>query len=238
MHASNSNQSVAASSLSILVVEDDLDFGETLVDALSVIGHKVTLVESAEDVVDASKQGMFDIYILDINLPDESGLSLSSRLREASPNVGIIMLTARSSDEDITNGYNFGGDIYLTKPVSMSTLESAINSLSRRLISEINTSLILNTRTYALGHVITGQSVSLTASESFVLSAFLTSPKNKLEFWQIGELLNLDMDADFKHAIELHISRLRKKISSTFGDQISIKSIRGWGYQFSGDVKI
>ena len=238
MNASNSNQLLAARSLSILVVEDDLDFGETLVDALSVIGHKVTLVESAEDVVDASKQGMFDIYILDINLPDESGLSLSSRLREASPSVGIIMLTARSSDEDIATGYNFGGDIYLAKPVSMSTLGSAVSSLARRLSKDNISSFMLCTTSYTLNDALSGLSVSLTASESFVLSAFITSPKHRLEFWQIGELLNLDMDSDFKHAIELHISRVRKKISTTFGDQISIKSIRGWGYQFSGDVKI
>ena len=225
-------------SLKILIVEDDVDFGETLQDSISVLGHKCTLVESAEDVVDVTTQGMFDIYILDINLPDENGLSLASRLRAASPGVGIIMLTARTTDEDIAHGYNFGADIYLSKPVSIHTLESAINSVARRLYQETNTNILLDTSCYKLTNLNTGECVVLTSNEAFVVSAFLSSPKQRLEFWQIGELLNLNMDADFKHAIELHVSRLRKKIITVCGDQIFVKSIRGWGYHLAGEIRI
>lgn len=220
--------------LNIVIIEDNDDLRESIVDALSGYGHQVHGVESAEALHEEPSLAQVDLFIIDINLPGENGLSLSSRLRSCQPSVGIIMLTAQAQSEDRASGYQHGADIYLTKPASLDELYSAIRSLSRRLtITSDKNGLVLDCRQLECRNTATQQSVRLTHTDVLLLTAFVRAPQQRLETFMIGECLGLDMDTSSKTAIEVYISRLRSKLNLIAPDASPFKAIRGWGYQFT-----
>jgi DNA-binding response OmpR family regulator len=120
--------------LNVVVVEDHDVLREVTLDALRVQGYHVQGVDCAEALGDLPFQP--DLYIVDLNLPGEDGISLSRRLRAAQPEVGIIMTTARNSIAAKVEGYASGADIYLTKPCSLEELLAAVRSLARRLTGQ------------------------------------------------------------------------------------------------------
>jgi DNA-binding response OmpR family regulator len=94
--------------------------------ALANKGHHVFGLSCAEELEDAVKGGATDVFILDLNLPGEDGISLAKRIRQAYPLVGIIMLTARSQAKEKVQGYESGADLYMTKPVDFEELCAAL----------------------------------------------------------------------------------------------------------------
>lgn len=222
--------------LKILIVEDNDELRETLTDVLRNEGHQITSVDCAEDVPETTD--MFDLLLLDLNLPGEDGLSLSQRIRAAYPTVGIIMLSARKFDLDKKTGYESGADIYIPKPASLDELCAAIHSLSRRLKpSSVSNTLLLNRQTQTI-HGINGTTVKLSDSETNLLNAFCLSPMQKLENWQLINLLLTDKVHNEKATIELKIVRLRKKLAEAGVDHPCILSIRGWGYRLTLPVRV
>ena len=121
------------SSLHIVIVEDHESLREVTANVLSEAGYQVTAVAYAEDVDHLLKGQKVDLFILDLNLPGEDGLSLARRIRKVQPRVGIIMATARGSKDDMVNGYDSGADIYMTKPIAPEALLAAIDALGRRM---------------------------------------------------------------------------------------------------------
>ncbi|WP_328986113.1 response regulator transcription factor [Thiorhodovibrio winogradskyi] len=119
--------------LNLLIVEDDENLREALVDTLGAQGHAVRGLECAEEVPEQADLLQLDIAVLDLNLPGEDGLSLARRLRQAQPELRVIMLTARTQGADRAAGYASGADIYLTKPASLAELNYALQALARRL---------------------------------------------------------------------------------------------------------
>ena len=119
--------------LVIAVVEDNQEFRESEVEILTQIGHTVYGFESVEDYLDECGSFIADLLIVDLNLPGESGLNLVARLRETSRNIGIIIVSARSTTYQREEGYDYGADIYLVKPLSLHELCAAVASLGRRL---------------------------------------------------------------------------------------------------------
>lgn len=227
--------------LSILVVEDNEDLRETIIDALIAKGYHVSGVDCAEAVAEQASLAQLDLLVIDLNLPGESGLSLAQRLRMSHPDVGIIMLTGLTRTDDKAAGYAHGADIYLTKPASLAELHAAIEALSRRLkdnLSPANSDLLqLDTRGLFLSDA-NGQKVALTAHEADLLAAFVRAAQQKLEHWQIAEILGMPLDVINKPALELHIVRLRKKLTQPEDRAHAIKSIRGWGYQLCVPLQV
>lgn len=119
--------------MNILVVEDNDSLRQATVAMLIRHGHWTTGLVCAEDLDDLRLNPQPDLFIIDLNLPGEDGLSLSRRLRAAQPLVGIIMVTARSLLGDKLAGYESGADLYLAKPVDPAELLAAVESLGRRL---------------------------------------------------------------------------------------------------------
>ena len=118
--------------LSIVIVEDNDDLRELTADALRAQGHQVCALPCAEAVDDALSAAPADVFLIDLNLPGEDGLSLARRIRNAQPLVGIIIISARAELTDKVVGYDSGADVYLPKPVPLEELSAALKSFARR----------------------------------------------------------------------------------------------------------
>ncbi|MEY4757381.1 MAG: hypothetical protein RJA34_2279 [Pseudomonadota bacterium] len=119
-------------SLNILVVEDHDALREATVDTLRQQGHQVTGIDSAEALIGELAGVRFDVYVIDLRLPGEDGISLTRRLRQDQPDAGIILATARVLPQDRAAGLASGADIYLAKPLLPEDLQAAVAELSRR----------------------------------------------------------------------------------------------------------
>lgn len=224
--------------LSILIIEDNDDLRESMVDALSTQeGYHVRGIECAEAVPEQGDFPFVDLLIIDLNLPGEDGLSLARRMRETHPDIGIIMLTARTRVEDKCNGYASGADLYMTKPTPLDELLAAIHALSRRLKGRVKEGLMLDLRQM---RILGPQevNVSITPQEGALLAGFVRAPQQRLENWQIAELIGMSIDTLSKPALELHLVRLRKKLRGCGADFSPIKVVRGWGYQLCLSIQL
>lgn len=227
---------MATPALNIVLVEDHDALREVTADVLRQAGHHVTALSCAEDLGELAS-GAVDLFILDLNLPGEDGISLAGRLRKSFPRGGIIMTTARSAAEDQALGYTSGADIYLVKPLASDTLLAAIGALQRRLLpDEPGQALRLARRQLSLeGPVCT---VSLQESEANLLSALARAPGQRLETWQLAEIIGGADQESSKSSIEVRITRLRKKLRDCGGGADCIRALRGVGYQLCIPVVI
>jgi DNA-binding response OmpR family regulator len=202
--------------------------------ALANKGHHVFGLSCAEELEDAVKGGATDVFILDLNLPGEDGISLAKRIRQAYPLVGIIMLTARSQAKEKVQGYESGADLYMTKPVDFEELCAALQGFVRRrqVASEGTLTLSKLTLTGSVG------SVRLSSAEADMLMAFARAPASRLETWQLAHILGMEMDGLNKASLEVRIVRLRKKMLEAGAPSSVIESIRNVGYQLSVPIQI
>jgi DNA-binding response OmpR family regulator len=217
--------------LNILVVEDHDDLREATVEALARLGHHAIGVDCAETMDETLRKFPADLLLLDLNLPGEDGISIACRLRAAQPDIGIIMVTARNSAADVMRGYDSGADIYITKPVSPSELNAAIQALSRRLQATKNAPkpFTLAARTLELRGP--QKSIALSGSDYQILTGLAKAPGRRLETWELLESIGKPLDEAEKRALTVHIVRLRKKLEQIGAPLPTIKSIRGTGYQ-------
>lgn len=226
-----------AAPINILVVEDNADLAEAMVDALGSRGHFVQAIESAEALAELTTLASIDIAVLDLNLPGEDGLSLARRLRAMQPGIGIIMFTARNLEDDRVVGFKSGADIYLAKPASLRELLAAIDALSRRLKpADMAVAIQLNVQARELKSA-DGQSIKLSWTELTILMGFIRASGQKLEHWQIVELLGKDVATYDLGAMQLHILRLRRKCQALGCGDILLP-IRNWGYQLGQPIQL
>ena len=134
--------------LKILLIEDNDELREATLAFLQNQGHYVRGVPMAEEINDVTGGFVPDVYVIDLNLPDEDGLSLTRRLRASHPNVGIVITTARAKIGDKVLGYESGADLYLTKPLEVPELCAAVAALGRRRQREQN--LLMKQQTFTL----------------------------------------------------------------------------------------
>ncbi|MDO9277036.1 MAG: response regulator transcription factor [Polaromonas sp.] len=228
------------SCLSIVLVEDNDDLRLLTCEALRAEGHRVIGLSCAEELEDQAGGEAVDVFLIDLNLPGEDGLSLARRIRQAQPLVGIIIISARSGLQDKVVGYDSGADSYLPKPLPFVELSAALKSFSRRRQAQKSETATPSSsfRLQQRGlHGPAGQ-VRLSETETALLTAFARAPAGRLEHWQMAELLHLDT-ADFKKSsLELRIVRLRKKLSLAGAQDNSIESLRSVGYQLLVSIQI
>ena len=158
-------------------------------------------------------------------------MSLTSRLREAQPNVGIVITTARAQIGEKVLGYESGADLYLTKPVDSRELMAGVSALGKRLrtLGQNQPAFLLDlTRMQLSGP---NGSVELTASDVLVLSALVRAPGKKLERWQIAEILGGNGTEPMADStLEMRITRLRKKLAAVGAPSPQIKALHKVGY--------
>jgi len=216
--------------LKILVVEDNEDLLEATLVFFKQQGHTARGVVMAEEINDALHDFLPDVYVIDLNLPDEDGLSLTRRIRDFQPNVGIVITTARSQIGDKVLGYNNGADLYLTKPVHPKELMAGIESLGKRMSKAKPTHEQLSL--HVARRVLSGcnGAAELTTGEATVLVALARAPGLKMERWQLMELIGTAGNAATPASLEMRIARLRKKLDQIGADAPSIQSIHKTGY--------
>jgi DNA-binding response OmpR family regulator len=229
-----------ATSLNIIIVEDHDSLRIVTATMLRQYGHTVTELACAEDLDDEAGNQFADIFILDLNLPDEDGISLARRIRKVNPSVGIIMVTARNHLDDRIIGYQSGADIYLIKPVNPIELLATISSLSRRLqtVSSTVNQLTLNLKQLSLQNEALNK-ITVNRSEAIMLQTLARAKNQQLEYWQLIEAIGQSTNQSFKKSnLEVKIHRLRHKIMQLCSDDDVIKSIREYGYKLCVDLVI
>jgi DNA-binding response OmpR family regulator len=225
-------------SLRILVIEDYDALRETICRVLSEDGHEVVGVVMAEDVDDTPIGFVPDLYIIDLNLPGEDGISLAKRVRKSEPKAGIVIVSARSTVADRIDGYFSGANIYLTKPVSLDELRSVVAGFGQRL-DEVDwdkeNSLIL----YTLKMQLSGPTFSarVTQAEQVLLAAFSRAAQHSLEHWQVAAHLGQGEELS-KENLEVKLGRLRKKLIACGAPAPAIQSIRSVGYRLCVPVRV
>ncbi len=225
--------------LNIFIVEDNDDLREAMVEALQCNGHVVQSAECAETMDEQLGAFPAEVVVLDLNLPGEDGMSIARRLRKVNAKLGIIMLTARNKNQDIVSGYHSGADIYLTKPTTLEMLEAAIQALARRVRTCVPQAVKLSLNPMSRQLHGPTDSVSLSHLESVLLASLVQAHDHYLEYWQLMELSGRLLE---KAALELHMVRLRKKLEQVGvgegTDRVTIKAIRGRGYQLCVGIEI
>ncbi|MBV5339677.1 MAG: response regulator transcription factor [Deltaproteobacteria bacterium] len=228
----------------VIIVEDDIDLRESLETYLSMCGFLVAGVGTCRDFYRAPDSHSFDIAVLDVGLPDQSGIVLAEYLH-SNTTMGIIMLTAKDSNEDKLKGYDAGADIYLTKPVESRMLASAITNLAGRLKPRtvniapkaVQAAWALNKTNWILQSP-HGDVVTLTTLEVNFLSLLSSSPGVPVSRGDLLQKLYNRSDDYTGKALDVMIYRLRSKVAAAGAVPLPVKSIRSAGYSFAAPLDI
>lgn len=225
--------------LEIIVVEDHRLLRDELVDYLSSPDWHVRGVSSGRELDVAMTETPADVLVLDLNLPQEDGISIARRIRKAFPEIGIVMLTARGDQADRALGYGSGADVYLTKPTHVGELESVLFNLSCRIRPRDDVQLMLSENLLRLTHA-NGRSASLTNSEYRVLRLLVGTPGQELGYAPLCELLYPDDDAvsQSRQRLAVLMTRLRQKMQEEMGVEQCVKSVRGQGYRLTVPIRL
>jgi two-component system OmpR family response regulator len=219
----------------VLVVDDEPDLTEVLAGVLRYEGWQV---RTAGDVATALAEGSDfqpDAVVLDVMLPDGSGLTALRGLRAARPDVCVLFLTARDSVEDRIAGITAGGDDYVTKPFSLEEVLARLRGLLRRagMTRERDAAALLVVGDLTLdedAREVTrgGEAVDLSPTEFELLRYLMRNPRRVLSKTQIlDQVWSYDFGGQ-AHVVELYISYLRRKIDA--GREPMIHTVRGAGY--------
>lgn len=218
--------------MNVIVVEDHDDFRAVLVTVLAEAGHCVTGLSCAEELAEAGVSAGVDLYIVDVGLPGEDGLSLMARLRALSPSAAVVALSARSATEARIEGYRAGADLYLCKPVDFAELAAAVAALDRRArVAPPKSCLRLLLDAGVAEGAAAG--VALSVRESRLLLAFGHAADARLERWQVAEILGIDPDRSARSTLEVAIARLRAKLRAATAIEAPLRARRGFGYELS-----
>jgi two-component system OmpR family response regulator len=218
----------------VLVVDDEPALAELLSMALRYEGWEVRAAADGHGAVRAARDFGPDIVVLDVMLPDIDGFEVLRRLRDRSPVVPVLFLTARDAVEDRIAGLTVGGDDYVTKPFSLEEVVARLRGLLRRAgMTAQRQEAVLSVGDLTLdedSHEVhrSGDRVELTATEFELLRFLMRNPRRVLSKAQIlDRVWNYDFGGQ-ANVVELYISYLRKKIDA--GREPMIHTLRGAGY--------
>lgn len=224
--------------LRIIVVEDYDDYREAMCEALRNEGHEVAGVAMAEDVDDEPLGYLSDLYIVDLNLPGEDGISLPRRIRQSQPNVGIVIVSASNSVEDRIGGYQSGANIYLTKPFSVDELRAVVAGFSDRMAgSDGGPGVALTLAPSRMSLTGPASEVRLSQPEVVLLAAFARAAQQTLERWQVAAHLGSGEPIS-RENLDVKLGRLRKKLLACGAAPPAIQSLRGVGYKLCSQLKV
>jgi two-component system alkaline phosphatase synthesis response regulator PhoP len=221
----------------VLVVDDDAKTVELVKLYLNRDGYQVLTAYDGAEALRLAREGYPDLVVLDLMLPDIDGLAVCRTLRRES-DVPIIMLTARTTDQDKLAGLDIGADDYVTKPFSPKELAARVRAVLRRLPGqrgpeEIKTGrLSMNLVTHEA--LFGGRPLSLTSVEFRLLAILAKEPGRVFSRSSlIEEALGYDFEG-FDRTVDVHILNLRRKLESDPSHPKYIKTVYGVGYKFVG----
>jgi len=214
----------------LLLIEDDLDLGRALSQALRAEGFSIEWLRRMADAPHALPGDRVDCVLLDVNLPDGSGLDLLTRWRRADVAVPILVITARTALEDRLSGLDGGADDYVVKPFATAELVSRIHAVCRRYAQQASEvwafgALVIEPRRHAVQ--LAGEELDLSPREFRLLMELARDVGRVVPKAQLAQRLEPLGDPVNFSAIEVHLSNLRRKIGAE-----RIRTVRGIGYLF------
>jgi two-component system OmpR family response regulator len=213
----------------ILLIEDDAVLGAAIRDQIAGDCQSVDWVQRLDAAQDAMAGASYDLVLLDLMLPDGRGITFLKALRMRGDVTPVIILTALDQVSDRIEGLNAGADDYLVKPFDLAELSARIGSVARRYTGNPNpiiTHGMLDIDLAARSIHCAGKPVALTAREWALFEAFLTRPGQLLSKAQLEDNLYAFGAEIESNTIEVHVSRLRKKLGAGI-----IETERGMGYR-------
>ncbi len=225
--------------LRILVVEDEAAIRTGLIDVLVYHGYDTDFSEEGIDGLKKAQSGQYDLILLDVMLPGMDGFEICNRVRENDREQPIIMLTAKTSDEDIIQGLSLGADDYVAKPFSVAQLVLRIQAVLRRakVAAEQENQIQLDNDTFVDTRNLSGKrkntELSFTRREIEILQYLKTHeerpvPREELltKIW--GYAKDLDIET---RTVDIHIAKLRRKIEHESSSPNFLVTVRGAGYR-------
>mgnify|MGYP002146323878 FL=1 len=223
----------------ILVVEDEAAIAELLSMNLRFEGHEVRIAATSDEAVQAVRDSLPDLVVLDWMLPGEPGVALARRWRAdaRTRDLPIIMLTARSDERDLVQGLDAGADDYLAKPFSTTELMARIRSVLRRRLPEALESAVeigVLRLDPVTRRVRAGQTeVALGPTEFRLLRFLMTYPERVHGRPQLLDRVWGDHVFIEERTVDVHIRRLRAALEPS-GHHERVETVRGTGYRFRG----
>lgn len=229
---------------SILVVEDEEAIRTGLVDVLVYHGFKVDFADDGARGLALCLSGRYDLVLLDVMLPGMDGFSICNRVREEDRDLPIIMLTAKSSDEDIIQGLRLGADDYITKPFSVAQLVLRVQAVLRRtavgkqLQREIKLVNGATIDTQNLSGTLADDKLVFTRKELDVLLYLYSNAERPVsreellnKVWGYNKGLELET-----RTVDIHIAKLRRKLEHDAKNPEALITVRGAGYRLLSET--
>lgn len=231
---SGSVQTLARQDVHLLVVDDDDRIRDLLKRYLTKQGFRVSAAADAAEARKLMKTLAFDCLVLDVMMPGETGFELSTSLR-AHSDIPIILLTARGESQDRIEGLKTGADDYLSKPFEPEELVLRIEAILRRVPDEeSNGALLFGPWEFDLARgtlLKNGQPEKLTSGEIALLTTLSGRPGLPFARHVLAETIG----AKSERAVDVQVTRLRRKIETDSADPKYILTVRGKGYKLMAD---
>lgn len=220
--------------MKIFVLEDDEAIGIGLSYTLESEKYEVTLVKTVSEAKKTVENKEFDLYILDLTLPDGNGYEVCSLIKSKG-DLPVIFLTAYDDEINVVTGFELGADDYISKPFRVRELLARVKSVLRRYSKDNADGIVkigeLSVNTAEARVLLRGEEVILTAMEYRLLLSFVNNRGTVLTRRKLLEEI-WDVDGDFvnDNTLTVYIKRLRDKIENDPNDPQYIKTVRGMGY--------
>ncbi|TVS10207.1 MAG: DNA-binding response regulator [Gammaproteobacteria bacterium] len=216
----------------LLIIEDNQRLCQAVADSLGAQGFAVDTAASASEGLRFWRAADYDAVVLDLMLPDDSGLNALKEMRHRGNATPVLILTALDAIEDRVRGLDCGADDYLVKPFAMQELIARLRALLRRPGGALGRTLTLGSvklDTSARIATVAETQLDLTRSELIVLEALLRNQGRVTSKERLAECLyNFEQDRS-ANSVETQVHRLRKKLAAA-GADMSLRTLRGLGY--------
>jgi two-component system response regulator RegX3 len=219
----------------LLIVEDEAAIRSGLVDVFVYHGYEVETAEHGDDGLRLALGGNFDLILLDVMLPGIDGFEICNRIRQQDRRQPVIMLTAKSSDEDIVQGLTLGADDYVAKPFSVTQLVLRVQAVLRRAgvgeaaVREIrlNNGLVIDTENLSAGDtVFTRREMDLLQYLCQQAGRPVAREELLARVWGYANHMEIET-----RTVDIHIAKLRRKIETDPANPEVIVTVRGAGYR-------
>jgi two-component system OmpR family response regulator len=217
--------------MKVLLVEDELKVAHFISKGLQEEGYTVDMAPDGKIGLQRINETVYDIVLLDLMIPEIDGLELLKRMRASGIETPVLIITAKSSKEDVVKGLDTGSDDYLTKPFSFDELLARIRALLRR--SRQSASLTIEYKdlvldTYSRKLFIGSKEAELTEKEFLIMEYMMKNSEKPITRKEIAEHGWENQD-DSSNIVDVYINFLRKKME-TLSDKRYINTVRGVGY--------
>jgi two-component system OmpR family response regulator len=216
----------------ILLIEDEPLLADAVCEHLKRAGHAVDWFGRIDDADAALDTTEYGLVLLDLHLPDGRGLDLLKRRRKSGDKRPVIICTARDQIRDRIEGLNAGADDYLVKPYDLDELLARVQAVQRRYDGQPNPAIVIGSLTIDISaHQVNqkGHDVPLTAREWALIECLARRPGAIVSKTQVEDALYTLGSEVESNAVEVYVSRLRKKLGSS-----TIETVRGLGYKLGG----